>query len=131
MLLLGLAIVALTSKVPITFAAGLLVLLGLQVITLGMNAKTLSHIESLSNNDRLMKWIWKYFNLEKGILLGIIMILAGAFLFTFAWSSWSNNGSESLLDIKGLVFGMTLCACGVQTVFSSFFLSMMGMNRKK
>ena len=129
-LLIGLALLVFASKVPLIFFGGLFMLLGLQVISLGLHARTFGHIVQFYEGDRFMEWLWKHFDLEKGIMLGIIGLVAGAVIFTLAWKNWQNGVAESLRDIKSLVFGMTLFIGGVHTIFSSFFLSMMGMSRK-
>ena len=79
---------------------------------------------------RLFAKIFKFFTLEKGIAAGLVFLLSGGALFGYAIAVWKSehfgalNYSENL---RRLLPAVTLIVAGIQIVFSSFFLSILGL----
>jgi hypothetical protein len=72
-------------------------------------------------------------NLEKGLVVAALAILAGDGLLLTAVRQWWLTGFGHLDYAHAMRFvvpGATLVALGFQTVFSSFFVSILGMRRK-
>jgi len=84
---------------------------GYQLIIFSIFAKTYS-ITHLKERSYLMEKLYKYITIEKAILAGSVVFLAG-FLFT-----------------KNPIIMFSLMTMGVQTVFSSFMLSILGIKEK-
>jgi glycosyltransferase involved in cell wall biosynthesis len=108
----------------------LLTILGFQIITTGLFAKAYSHAARLYSQDRTLNVVLRYFNLERGLLLG-----AGLFLFGFAVDAailvrWLASGMGSLHAVRPAIQASTLMIVGAQTLFSSFFLSMLAVPRR-
>jgi len=78
-------------------------------------------------------FIWfKYFTLERGIAAGFVMIGGGIAIFAVLLSVWANLGFGEIGDVSStfrlLIPSLTLLSLGVITIFSSFFLRILGLN---
>jgi len=111
--------------------ASMLVLLGYQIIMLGVFAKVFSWIEGFSSQSLFLPIIFRYFQLEKGILLGVIISLVGLLVGGVTFFNWAKQGFGPLWAIRPAIFSMTLVILGLEIIFSSFFLSVLGIEREK
>jgi hypothetical protein len=71
--------------------------------------------------------------LEFGLLSGSILVLAGLGLFVLAVFHWRRVSFGELPYSEGLRYvipAVTVITLGVQIIFSSFFLSVLGLRRK-
>lgn len=110
--------------------ASLLTLLGYQVVMLGVYAKVFSWREGLEKGSLLIMTTLRYFRLEKGIVLGLLISLVGFLVGLVSLIDWANQGFGALWAIRPAILSMTLVVLGIQIIFSSFFLSIMGVERK-
>jgi len=124
---------------PATFDAhtllfgSLALLMGYQSILIGIFAKTFAVNDRLLPEDQSFRDFYKYMNLERGLILGLLAFLAGSMLLTVAVWQWRDSGFGRLdygQTMRLVVPGMTLAALGFQTVLSSFFTSMLGLRRR-
>ena len=75
--------------------------------------------------------MFRYVNLETGLLLGALMLLAGLAGLVVAVLSWRAVDFGSLdprLTMREVIPASVLLTLGVQTVFASFFLSILGID---
>jgi glycosyltransferase involved in cell wall biosynthesis len=107
----------------------LLSLLGFQVISLGVYAKVYAFTGHFIERDMLVDKLFKWFNLERGIILGVILFLLGLAVNLAILYQWVTVGFGGQLRVREAVLAMTLIVIGVQTMFSSFFLSILGIRR--
>jgi hypothetical protein len=80
-----------------------------------------------------MSRLYGLINLERGLVAGAIAALAGIALLAVAVNQWRLAGFGELdysRTMRWVIPGVTLTALGVQTVFSSFFLSILGLRRR-
>jgi hypothetical protein len=73
---------------------------------------------------------FRIFTLEKGIILGLLVLLAGVILLARAVWVWHEAGFGLLRpeeNLRRLIPAATLVVLGIQTVFSSFFMSVLGL----
>jgi glycosyltransferase involved in cell wall biosynthesis len=108
-------------------------LMGYQSVLFGIFAKTFAVNEGLLPNDAAMTRFYQIMNLERGLMVGALGLLAGLALLSGAVVQWwaVNFGSlEYAHTMRWVVPGVTLTALGFQTVLSSFFCSILGMRRK-
>jgi len=73
------------------------------------------------------------FTLEKGIVFGTILLLAGGALLTAALWQWARHDFGPLSypqSLRIVIPSITLIILGVQAVFSSFFISILRLGRK-
>ena len=77
--------------------------------------------------------MFRYVKLETGLLLGAVMVLVGIAGTVVAVTSWGAEGFGSLdprLTMREVIPAAVLLTLGVQTVFASFFLSILGMDEE-
>jgi glycosyltransferase involved in cell wall biosynthesis len=101
-------------------------IVGYQIIMLWLYAKTYSIIY-LNEKDRLVNLINKIITLEKGILIGFLIFFIGLILNLNILITWINSGFGSLAELRTAIFSLTLVVLGIQSIFSSFFLSILGL----
>ena len=108
--------------------ACLFCLLGYQILLLGLSARTLSVIRGFSNGDSFIQSIYQKFTLEKGLLFGFVVFVIGFMIDGWIAYDWAKNGFGELQKIRPALFALLLMVLGAQTVFFSFFLSMLGIS---
>ena len=77
--------------------------------------------------------MFRYLNLEVGLLTGLTLLVMGSIGSIAAFSIWENNlfGSLDPVQVMKIVSPSVTClAMGFQTIFSSFFLSVLGLKRR-
>lgn len=104
-------------------------LLGEQLVCIAMFAKVFSYTERFSRDTRsLEKWL-KRVTLEAGLIVGSIPVLVGVSGSFWALWKWMSSGFGPMNDLR-LVICFTFCILfGIEIVFASFFLSMLGISR--
>jgi len=108
----------------------LLTILGFQIMTTGLFAKAYSHAARLYAPDRTLGVLMRFFNLERGLVVGAVLFLAGFAIDASILARWLKSGMGSLDAVRPAIQASTLMIVGAQTVFSSFFLSMLALPRK-
>ncbi len=105
-------------------------LLGAQILSIGAFAKVFSYAARFDRGTISLKRLLKRVTLETGLLLGGLIFLAG--LIGCAWITWgwAAGGFGPLYQIRQILFWATWLFLGVQIIFSSFFLSMLGISRE-
>jgi glycosyltransferase involved in cell wall biosynthesis len=108
-------------------------LVGFQLLAFAVFTKIFAITEGLLPEDPRLNRLFEYVKLETGLLVGTSLVIFGIAGSVFALSTWtrSNFGpmnSESMLRVvMPSVFALTL---GAQVIFSSFFLSILGLRRR-
>ena len=113
------------------FVGSMIALLGFQIITLGFFARVFSlssHIDR--SNDRVIKFFTRRFKLEHGLLFGSALLVAGLSNFALVIAMWLNGSLDILESVRLSITGFTLFVIGAQTIFASFFVSMMVIKRR-
>lgn len=111
--------------------ASMLTILGFQIILLGLYARVFALTHHIFDRDRYLKRAFKYFNLERGILSGGIVFLVGFVTDIYILIKWILRDFGALDEVRLALFASTFIILGVQIIFSSFYLSMLGMNVEK
>jgi len=106
--------------VPVAIGASFLVVVGAQVIQLGLYARTYAAIY-LGDREPLLERGWRRFRLEHGLAASAVVLVVGVIVTLIAHLDDVPDPALGLL-------GLTLVALGVQGVFSSFFLSILGLS---
>jgi hypothetical protein len=104
-------------------------LLGAQVISIGLFAKVFSYAERFSQNQlSLERWLRRV-KLEDGLVIGGTLACSGAGgAFWLLWK-WAATDFGSFDQIRSVILFSLLFFLGVQVIFSSFFISMLGISR--
>jgi hypothetical protein len=104
-------------------------LLGAQIISIGLFAKVYSYAERFSPNQRsLERWLSRV-RLEHGLILGGVLALMGAAGSVWLVNEWIAGGMGRFDQLRLVIFFSLCFFLGVQIVFSSFFISMLGISR--
>ncbi|MBI4496865.1 MAG: glycosyltransferase family 2 protein [Chloroflexi bacterium] len=109
----------------------LLAVMGAQVIGLGLFAKTYGVVHDYQDEDRLFAALRDRFTLERGIYLGLVLLVVGFVVDFVILAEWVASGFGALNQVRAALFGSSLMALGTQIVFSSFLLSILGFERTK
>lgn len=113
--------------------ASLAILCGYQSILFAIFTKTFAISEKLMPEDPRMTRLFELVNLEKGLTGGVIAMLIGVVLLVGAVNQWRTVDFGQLNyshTMRWVIPGATLTALGFQTIVSSFFVSILGMNRR-
>lgn len=110
------------------FLSSLLTIVGYQLIIFSIFAKTYA-IQHLNERSPLEK-LYKYITIENASIIGFIISVTGLIIFIFILYIWINSGFGSLNQIKNAILALTLATIGIQTIFSSFMLSILGIKEK-
>jgi glycosyltransferase involved in cell wall biosynthesis len=122
-----------TFDVHTLLYAAIAVLLGFQAIAFAVFTKLFAISEGLHPPDPLLDRLFRYVTLEVGLLVGTILVLAGSGASVYAVGIWKAHQfgrldfSHTLRLVIPAALSLTL---GVQTIFASFFLSVLGMRRR-
>jgi glycosyltransferase involved in cell wall biosynthesis len=109
------------------------VLVGFQLLAFAVFTKVFAITEGLLPEDPRLNRMFEYIKLETGLMAGALCValgVAGSILALSAWarSSFGPITSDNLLRLVMLsVFALIL---GPQIIFSSFFLSILGLRRR-
>lgn len=98
-------------------------LLGSQILSLGVFSRTFSYLSGFDRFDKRIEKFISGFQLEKGILYGGILFLAGTAIFISILARWIRLDFGELSEIRKALLATTLTVLGIQVVFSSFFIS--------
>ena len=113
--------------------ASMAILCGCQAIMFAIGAKAFAAREGLVPEDTRIHRFYRHFTLERGLMLSGGAVLAGAALLAvavFQW--WSVRFGDLNYDrtSRWVIAGVTLTTWGVQTLFSSFFITILGTPRR-
>jgi len=139
--ILGIGILFLLLKGPFLFLgrywdmhlmvfAAIISILSYQVLNLGVYAHTFAIRQGFLRYDPVTLFFKRHFNLEKGIILGGIIFLVGFTISLFIFIEWFSKNFGALYRIRESILAMTLLVIGLQTIFSSFFISLLFLERK-
>lgn len=110
--------------------SSMLVIVGYQAMTIGFAARIFAVQEEVGPPSQALQWGFRVLNLERGLILGAIAILAGLALIGYVVGIWTARDFGSLdvnRTLRPVLIGTTLVALGVQTVLMSLFYSMLGL----
>jgi len=111
--------------------AGMAVVVGFQLVTFAFFTRVFAVAEGLLPEDPRLTRVFKIFTLEKGIAAGLVVFLAGTILFLRALWLWKQAHFGLLPsteeNLRRLIPAATLMILGIQGVFSSFFMSVLGL----
>jgi hypothetical protein len=104
-------------------------LMGAQILATGAFAKVFSYAERFDRNTVSLKRLLKRVTFESGLLLGGVLFLLGIAGCAYITWKWAASGFGPLQQVREVLFWSMWLFLGVQIIFSSFFLSMLGISR--
>jgi glycosyltransferase involved in cell wall biosynthesis len=111
--------------------AGFLCLLGYQLVLFAVFTKVFAIRMGFHPPHPLLLRLFRYVTLEVGVLAGALMSLSGVVALIAAVISWHSAGFGNLdpsLTMREVIPAVVLLALGTQTVFASFFLSILSID---
>ena len=129
----GITIRGMTFDAHTLLFASLALLCGYQAVLFAIFTKTFAINERLLPQDPRMDRFFEIVNLERGLIVSAFALLIGIVLLGLALNEWRLAGFGRLdyaRTMRLVVPGATIIALTVQTVLSSFFVSILGMRRK-
>jgi len=112
--------------------AGFLCLLGYQLVLFAVFTKIFAIREGFHPPHPMLLRLFDYITLEVGLGVGAVMALAGVIGMIAAVISWQAVGFGNLdpsLTMREVIPAVVLLALGTQTVFASFFISILSIER--
>jgi glycosyltransferase involved in cell wall biosynthesis len=112
--------------------AGFLALLGYQLVLFAVFTKIFAIRAGFHPPYPPLERLSRYVTLEVGLAAGTLMVLVGVVALILAVASWGAVGFGTLdpsLTMREVIPAVVLLALGTQTVFASFFISILSIDR--
>jgi glycosyltransferase involved in cell wall biosynthesis len=109
----------------------LLTLLGFNIGCIGAFAKVYAMTRGFEKENPFLVGMLRYFRLETGLAVGAVLFLLGFLVDLAILITWIARDFGELGAQHSALVASTVMALGVQTIFASFFLSMLGIQEKK
>jgi glycosyltransferase involved in cell wall biosynthesis len=110
--------------------AAMAIILGFQAVAFSLFTKIFAVSEGLLPEDALLNKALRFINLEVGLVVGSVFLLAGLGGSVYALRAWGAHAFGPLDPSKVLrivIPATTLFTLGFQIIFASFFLSVLGL----
>jgi glycosyltransferase involved in cell wall biosynthesis len=114
--------------------AAVATIVGFQSIVFAVFTKIYGIQEGLLPEDARLTGLFRYVTLELGLLVGFLLIAAGLFGSVLALSDWGERafgGLDPQRTLRVVVPAATALILGLQIALSSFFLSVLGLGRRR
>jgi len=113
-----------------TMIAGVLLLVvGTQVLALGLCAHAYGTY-FMGEKDPWFDWARARFHLDHGLMLGGLLLLIGLLIGVGILVTWVDRGFGELAETRLAIMTAGLVIVGIQVIFSSFLLSILGLRRR-
>jgi glycosyltransferase involved in cell wall biosynthesis len=105
----------------------LLAIVGYQIVLVNFFAKLYAMARGIREEDQFFQRAFRLLTLERVLLIGALAVVLGMALDGFVAFRWLRTDLGPLVSgyTRVFIFGSTLIALGVQTIFSAFFLSIL------
>lgn len=112
-------------------ACAAFVIAGFQAISFGISARVFAITEGFYPVP-ISRWFYRI-SLEMGLIAGVVLTAAGIgglVAGVVYWGRHDFGGLSTTTSLRITIPAITLIALGVQVIFASFFLSILGIKRK-
>jgi glycosyltransferase involved in cell wall biosynthesis len=106
----------------------LLLIVGAQLVSLGVCAHAYATY-FMGERDAWFDRARERLRLEHGLMLGGAIALVGLAVLAVIVLDWASSGFGGLAQERIAIFAATLLVVGIQVIFSSFLLSILGLRR--
>ena len=114
-----------TSHLHSLIFGSILTIIGFQTLAAGIFMKAYAMVHGLCDREGFTKKLLEYHSLEKELVFGGGLLVAGVILGLKVLLTWINVGFGSLSEIGNAAIAMMLAALGIQVIFMAIFLSML------
>jgi glycosyltransferase involved in cell wall biosynthesis len=124
---------ALTLDVHTLLYSAAAIICGFQAVAFALFAKIYAIDAKLLPEDPRITKLGDVFSLEIGIIVGLLLLLAGLGASIFAVQFWGRIAFSDLdptVSMRIVIPGVTALILGLQVIFSSFFFSILGLSRR-
>ncbi|MBF0108197.1 MAG: glycosyltransferase family 2 protein [Magnetococcales bacterium] len=114
--------------------SGLMCIIGFQCISFWALGRVFVSRKGIHPDDPLLTPLFRFIRLETGLMAGFATVVAGLALLLFGVHNWADvsfGNLEPTAALRIVIPAVTMIALGVQTIFSSFLMSMLGMLRSE
>jgi glycosyltransferase involved in cell wall biosynthesis len=101
-------------------------LIGAQVVQLGVFARTYARVR-IGERDPLLERLGRHLSLERGLIVGSLLVLLAVIGLGAVAFEWANNGFGALGRAYETALLVTGLGLGIQIVFGAFFLALLTM----
>ena len=122
-----------TFDVHTLLYAAVAIVIGFQSILFAVFTKVFAISAGLLPKDERLDRAFRYLTLEGGLVVAIVLILAGLGASAYAYWFWDRRSFGNLDPVRTMrivIPAVTSLTLGCQTLFSSFFLSILGLRRR-
>jgi glycosyltransferase involved in cell wall biosynthesis len=113
--------------------AALAVIVGLQAVYFFVTARWFGIASGLLPDEPRLRRMLGAVTLEAALIAGVVLVALGLGLSTYALVTWRRAGFGQLNyphTLRIVIPGATMITCGMQTVLSALFLSVLGLARR-
>ena len=113
--------------------SSLFVILGYQSILFAILTKAFAVAQGLLPSTRRVERFFAVFNLERGLIAGVLVTAVGIALLVAVFVQWAASDFGALdyrVTLRLSIPGVMFTALGVQTLLFSFFASILGLRRR-
>ena len=144
--LIGLILMAVVATGPVKIsgvqldlhtlvAASLMLVLGYQFAVTAAAMRRYTMAEEVGPVPELLEKAYGIFTLERGVVAGVLGVLAGVLLVGVPTVQWARSGFvgelHNQVTLRYMIIGSTLVALGAQTVLMSFVMSMFSIKYRR
>jgi glycosyltransferase involved in cell wall biosynthesis len=122
-----------TFDVHTLLYAAMAIVIGFQTVVFAVFTKIFATTQGLLPEDPRLNKLFEYVKLETGLVIGALLLVGGLGFSIYALSSWRHHFFGPLdpsQTLRLVIPAVTLIMLGLQTVFSSFFFSILGLKRQ-
>lgn len=122
-----------TLDVHTLLYAAMAIVMGFQMVVFAVFTKVFAISEGLLPEDQRLNKLFRYIKLETGLLVGSLLLVVGVIMSVYALNYWGAKFFGPLNPSKTLrlvIPAVTLITLGLETILSSFFLSILGLKRR-
>jgi glycosyltransferase involved in cell wall biosynthesis len=109
------------------------ILTGFQAVLFAFFTKVFGITEGLLPEDPRLTRAFRIFNLEKGLFAGTALLVIGLAIASYSFYVWNRAGfgpMNPVVQVRLVAAVIVSITMGVEIIFSSFFLSILGVGRK-
>jgi hypothetical protein len=109
------------------------ILTGFQAVLFAFFTKVFGITEGLLPEDPRLTRAFRIFNLEKGLFAGTALLVIGLAIASYSFYVWNRAGfgpMNPVVQVRLVAAVIVSFTMGVEIIFSSFFLSILGVARK-
>ena len=117
----------------LTYSLGM-VMIGAHISVFAVSAKVFGTLEGFLPEDPKFERLFRFATLELGLVLGAVLLVMGLGILGYAVHLWRMAGFGDLSATRMLRLTLPSATCfmlGVEAIFGSFFLSLLGLKRKQ